>query len=115
MGSSSSSSLFGKIPDSVSLLMDKLMDGVTMVISRYSGTNDRKYRIKEPARTHSAAVLATCSSNPWKNIYKISAKFFQQSYGGNTYLFVVFTSRSTARVILRRVVYRWRKPVHTAL
>ena len=26
-----------------------------------------------------------------------------------------FTSRSTARVILRRVVYRWRKPVHTAL
>ena len=26
-----------------------------------------------------------------------------------------FTSRSTARVILRWVVYRWRKPVHTAL
>ena len=26
-----------------------------------------------------------------------------------------FTSRSTARVILWRVVYRWRKPVHTAL
>ena len=26
-----------------------------------------------------------------------------------------FTSRSTARVILRRVVYRWRKPVHTVL
>ena len=26
-----------------------------------------------------------------------------------------FTSRSTARVILRRVVYRWRKPVHCAL
>ena len=26
-----------------------------------------------------------------------------------------FTLRSTARVILRRVVYRWRKPVHTAL
>ena len=26
-----------------------------------------------------------------------------------------FMSRSTARVILRRVVYRWRKPVHTAL
>ena len=26
-----------------------------------------------------------------------------------------FTSRSTARVILRGVVYRWRKPVHTAL
>ena len=32
------------------------------------------------------------------------------------YLFICcFTSRSTARVILRRVVYRWRKPVHTAL
>ena len=26
-----------------------------------------------------------------------------------------FTSRSTARVILRRVVYRWSKPVHSAL
>ena len=26
-----------------------------------------------------------------------------------------FTLRSTARVILRWVVYRWRKPVHTAL
>ena len=26
-----------------------------------------------------------------------------------------FTWRSTARVILRRVVYGWRKPVHTAL
>ena len=25
-----------------------------------------------------------------------------------------FTSCSTARVILRRIVYRWRKPVHTA-
>ena len=32
------------------------------------------------------------------------------------FLFICcFTSRSTARVILRRVVYRWRKPVHTAL
>ena len=32
------------------------------------------------------------------------------------YLFICcFTSRSTARVILRRVVYRWRKPVHSAL
>ena len=26
-----------------------------------------------------------------------------------------FTARSTARIILRWVVYRWRKPVHTAL
>ena len=32
------------------------------------------------------------------------------------YLFICcFTSCSTARVILRRVVYGWRKPVHTAL
>ena len=29
--------------------------------------------------------------------------------------FVAFTSRSTARVILQRVVYKWRKPVHTTL
>ena len=32
------------------------------------------------------------------------------------YLFICcFTSLSTARVILQQVVYRWRKPVHTAL
>ena len=29
--------------------------------------------------------------------------------------FICFTLSSTARVILRWVVYRWRKPVHTAL
>ena len=31
------------------------------------------------------------------------------------FIYLLFTSRSTARVILRWVVYRWRKPVHTAL
>ena len=50
------------------------------------------------------------------NYAKHAIKTIENSIYRYIYLFICcFMSCSTARVILRQVVYTWRKPVHTAL